>query len=138
MALLLTMLVLAACSRITGPRSFAMSAASVDGSTWSVNLSDTSGAISDMTVDPSPLFADQTGLPFVVAGAPNKLVVPWVGGSCDRQTTFAVTSDGNRMKIAYRIESAPGVCDDLGVMHQLILTMSPAIDPAFVTLTRQT
>lgn len=137
-ALTLLVVVLAGCSRIVGPRSFAMSAVTTTGETWSVNVSDTSAQVISAGVDPTPFFVDATGLPFNPPGSAETVVIPWTGGACDRITTFNISSrDGGGLAISYGIEVAPGACDAIGVLHQLVLTTSPAIPAGRVTITQQ-
>jgi hypothetical protein len=136
-ALTLGLIVVAGCSRIVGPRSFAMSAVTVTGETWSVNVNDTSGAVTNASIDPTPLFIDATGLPFNPPGSSDTVVIPWTGGACDRITTFNVsTGDGGGLGVSYKIQVAPGNCDAIGVLHQLVLTTSPAVPAGRVMVTR--
>lgn len=129
---------IAGCSRIVGPRSFAMSGVTVDGPTWSIAVNDTSGAVTNVSMDPTPTFIDATGLPFNPPGSSDTVVIPWTGGACDRMTTFRISSrDGGGLSVSYRIEVAPGTCDAIGVGHQLVLTTSPAIPAGRVTVTRE-
>ena len=137
-ALLVLAVVLAGCNRIVGPRSFAMSAATVAGETWSVTVNDTSAAVTDASVDPTPFFVDATGLPFNPPGSPDTVVIPWTGGACDRVTTFNVASrDGGGLNVTYKIQVAPGACDAIGILHQLVLKTSPAIPAGRVMVTRE-
>ena len=137
-ALTLLMVVLAGCGRIVGPRSFAMSGVTVDGPTWSIAVNDTSGEVTNASMDPTPAFIDATGLPFNPPGSSDTVVIPWTGGACDRMTTFNISSrDGGGLSVSYRIEVAPGNCDSIGVGHQLVLTTSPAIPAGRVTVTRE-
>lgn len=136
-AIAAVVIAIAGCSRIVGPRSFAMSAVRVDGTTWSVTINDTSGKVTNANVDPTPLFDDAAGSPFNPPASPDLLVIPWVGGACDRAATFNIVPlDGGGLAVSYRIEVAPGVCNDIGVVHQLVLTTSPAIVAGSVTVTR--
>lgn len=138
MALMVLAVVLAGCNRIVGPRSFAMSALTTTGEPWSVTVDDTSAALTDASVDPTPFFVDATGLPFNPPGSPDIVVIPWTGGACDRLTTFNIASrDGGGLVVAYKIQVAPGACDAIGVLHQLVLKTSPAIPAGRVTVTRQ-
>ncbi len=138
LSLILVVVVLAGCSRIAGPRSFAMSAVTTAGATWSVNVTDSTGEVTNASVDPTPFFVDATGLPFNPPGSSDTLVIPWTGGACDRVTTFDVASrDGGGLVVTYKIQVAPGACDAIGVLHQLVLTTSPAIPAGRVTITRQ-
>ena len=137
-ALVVLTVVLAGCNRIVGPRSFAMSATTTSGETWSVTVNDTSNEVTDASVDPTPFFVDATGLPFNPPGSSGTLVIPWTGDACDRVTTFSVASrDGGGLVVAYMIQVAPGACDAIGVLHQLVLKTSPAIPAGRVTITRQ-
>lgn len=136
--LTLLVVILAGCSRIVGPRSFAMSAVTTAGETWSVRVNDTSGQVTNASFDPAPLFIDATDLPFNPPGSADLVVIPWVGGQCDRVTTFNVSSkDGGGLEITYHTEVAPGICDLIGIGHQLVLTTSPAIPAVRVTVTRE-
>lgn len=136
-ALTLLVVVLAGCSTIVGPRSFAMSTVSTSGETWSVNVNDRSGHVTNVSVDPTPLFIDAAGLPFNPPGSQDLVVIPWVGGLCDRVTTFSVASrDGGGLVITYHTEVTPGTCDLIGISHQLVLTTSSAISAGRVTVTR--
>ena len=137
-ALVVLAVVLAGCNRIVGPRSFAMTAATVGGETWSVNVNDTSAALSNASIDPTPFFVDATGLPFNPPGSSDTLVIPWTGGACDRVTTFNIAArDGGGLVVTYKIQVAQGNCDAIGVLHQLVLTTSPAIPAGRVTITLQ-
>lgn len=114
-----------------------MSAVTVGGETWSVGVNDTSGEVTNASVDPTPLFIDGTGLPFNPPGSSDTVVIPWTGGACDRMTTFSVSSrDEGGLSVSYRIEVGPGICDAIGVAHQLVLTTSPAIPAGRVTVQR--
>ena len=136
--LAMLVIVLVGCSRVVGPRSLAMSAVTTAGETWSVHVNDTSGLVTNATVDPTPLFVDATGLPFNPPGQAETVVIPWTGGACDRVTTFNISSrDGGGLAVDYRTEVAPGACDAIGVLHQLVLTTSPAMPAGRVAITRQ-
>jgi hypothetical protein len=134
-ALALAVVALAACTAVTGPRSFSFSAVTTAGASWMVVVNDTSGRIQDMKVDPNPPIADATGRPFNPPGSPDVLVVPWVGGACDTRTTFTVAAgDDGRIEISYQVDVAPGDCEDLGVSHQLVLRTSPVVPAANVMM----
>lgn len=136
-AVLAVVLTTAGCSRIVGPRSFTASAELVTGATVTVKAVDKSGRVTNFEFDPVPAIEGPGDAPFNDPADASRLVVPWLGGSCDWTTSFVVDSDaGGHLTIAYSVSVAPGACDLVGIGHQLVLETDPALPAAMVTLTR--
>lgn len=136
-ALLVIVIVTAGCSRIDRPRSFAASLDRTSGETWTVQVVDNSGRVTNIDLDPAPAIRGPSDAPFNDPAASSRLVVPWTGGSCDTLTSFTVESgSGGQITISYDTAVAPGVCDLVGIGHQLVLETDPALPAAIVTLRR--
>lgn len=134
---LLVALVAAGCSRIVGPRTFTVSAELAGGATWTLQVTDNSGRVTNLELDPGPAINGPSDAAFNDPVASNRLVIPWTGGACDRATTFTVDADaGGRVTIAFGTSVAPGACDLVGIGHQLVLETDPALPASLVTLTR--
>ncbi len=132
---LVSVATLAGCSKVVGPRSFAMSATTTAGDSWNVVVKDSTGWVTGIEVDPKPAFADPSGLPMNVPGTPTQLVIPWVGGDCDVTTTFTVTTpDTRHVTVSRQTEVRPGACDAVGIAHQLVLETAPALPADMVTV----
>lgn len=136
-ALLGVIVTAAGCSRIVSPRTFTASAELTSGATVTVKAIDKSGRVTNFEFDPAPAIKGPFDAPFNDPADSRRLVVPWVGGSCDRTTSFVVDADaGGHVTIAYSITVAPGACDLVGIGHQLVLETDPALPAAMVTLTK--
>lgn len=120
-----------------GPRSWIFQAERVDGSTFTVAVTDKTGRIDEATVD--PVDAPQVAAVANPPGEPNVVIVPWTGGACDTRTTVSVENapGGAGILVRIRTEVAPGVCDTIGVAHSLRLASARALPAAGVTLTTE-
>lgn len=129
-------LVLAGCSgRVQGPRDWTMTSQLVSGGSQTVTVHDTSGRVDNAEIDPSGVAV--TGPILSPAGQANVVLVPWTGGACDQLTQISIAGNGPGLALTFRITTAPGVCDAIGVGHVLRLTASVAVPAAAVSITRQ-
>lgn len=119
--LVVAVLVLAGCSRVTGPRQWISTAQLTGGGTQTIDVRDTSGRIDNLEIDP-------TGVNTVEGvsnpqGQPNVVVVSWTGGACDTRTDVAIAAVGGQgLGITISRRVAPGACDAIGVGHVLRIT----------------
>ena len=119
---------------VTGPRTWVISSEGTSGPTQTVTVTDTSGRI--LAVDVDPPGAQPFGQPANPAGQPNVVLVPWTGGACDTTTAIGVASAGDGLTITVRIAALPAACDAIGIGHVLQLTGSAPIPAASVTISQ--
>jgi hypothetical protein len=128
----LGVVILAACSRVVGPREWTALADLVAGGTFAVTVRDETGSIDNVEIDPVGVAAvAPTANP---PGQPNVLLVAWTGGACDRRTDIAVRGAAPALTLTIATTVAPGECDAIGVEHTVRLTSSQPLPAAGVTV----
>ena len=125
-----------ATTRVSSPRDWTDTAVTTAGETVTVNVHDTSGRIDNAEVDPTDV--GQVGGMLNPTGQPKVLVVPWVGGACDKTTAIDIAAAGSGLSITISTTVAPGECDAIGVGHVLRLTGLEDLPASLVTVTTPT
>ena len=115
-----------------GPRGFAVSSVAQDGSAWTVNVTDETALVTAVDVDPAGVTAPAGGP--VVGSRPDQVLIGWVGGACDTNTSIRLTPQGGRIIAAFSATQAAGACDAVGVVHVLQLTFSKPIPAGMITV----
>lgn len=126
---------LAGCglTAVTGPRSWAVSTTGINGKEVVVSIADRSGKVTGIEVDPADAVAG--GGVTAVPGQPNQLDVPWTGGSCDKLTEIGIDAAGAGLTVNVKVTPDETlVCDAMGVLRTLRLTLNAPIAPALVTV----
>jgi hypothetical protein len=133
--LALAAILVAGCggTRVSGPRTWKMSAGLASGRTWDVLVTDTSGRIDNAEVDPAGVAVP--GGVTNEGGKRNVVIVPWVGGSCDATTQITVTANGGGLAVAIRTAVAGQACDAVGVLHAVRLSSSAPLAAATIAVT---
>jgi outer membrane murein-binding lipoprotein Lpp len=137
-AAVMAALTLVGCSttRVSSPRDWTDTAVTAAGNTVTVNVHDTSGRIDNVEFDQTDV--RQVKGVANPAGQPRVLVVPWVGGACDKTTAIDIAAAGSGLSITIRTTVAPGDCDAIGVGHALRLTGLEDLPASLVTVTTPT
>jgi hypothetical protein len=122
-----------ASTRVTGTRTWKMSAGLASGRTWDVIFTDSSGRIDSAEVDPAGVAVP--GGVINEGGKPNVVIVPWAGGSCDATTQITATANGGGLSVAIHTAVTGQACDAVGVLHAVRLTSPAPLAAGSVTVT---
>ncbi len=126
----------AACatSVASSPREWTTTVERTDGSVHAIRVTDVTGRIEDVAVDPAGVPIPET----VVAapGSDRTLLVPWTGGSCDATTAIDITASGDATDVAIAVTPGSEVCDLMAVGHVVAITFSEPVSPEDVTVSR--
>ena len=63
---------------------------------------------------------------------PATLIVTWMGGMCDINTTLTLEPTLDTMRISETTETRPGACRAMGVMRSIAIRFDPPLAPNFV------
>ena len=131
-------LALAACTTvtetITGPRQWTQTVELDGGSSYTIDVRDTSGRIDNVEIDPPNVDAPAEGVANP-PGQPNVLLVQWTGGACDERTNIAIAGQGQGLEIRIATKVRPVDCDSIGVGHALRLTAGEPLPADMVIVT---
>ena len=128
--------VVGACSLSVGrgKSEWSQSSTSADGTSHEVNVSDTSGRITNVEFDPPG--AQGTGSISNPGGNLNVLLVPWTGGACDVSTAINFAAAGQGLKGTIATKTSGQVCIMIAIQHMLRITLNTPTPAASVTLER--
>jgi len=127
---------LAACGvtgAVVGPQSWTVGATDDAGNSISVDVSDRSGVVRDIALDPPD--AEAVLGVSAVPGSLDTIDVSWAGNGCDQHATLEIAAAGGGIGITVRVDPSRVPCDN-GVVRTMRLMLRKAIPPAMVVFRR--
>jgi hypothetical protein len=132
----LVALLVAACatSVTSSPREWTTTFERTDGSGHAIRVTDASGRIEEVEVDPAGVPVPETVE--MAPGSDRTLLVPWTGGSCDAMTAIDISAFGSTTDVAIAVTPGAQVCDAMAVGHVVALRFNDPVSPDQVTVQR--
>ena len=133
LSLLVAMVIAAGCNFLSvGGATFGGGFPEQEGvESTTVQLTDNTGEVSDMTVDP----ANEPQTPEGVSDSADGLVVTWIGGACDASVDFVFEEVDAGYALTGSIVTTDQVCIMIGIERRIVLHLQTPIPADTVNLT---